>query len=166
MAYNIDFAKRGEYLIHIKKFFLYPNNWNDTTKQILIPLKWKKLKFNKVNKNKIPKKTGLYCFIVNPKYNNFIATNYLFYIGKTNNSLFTRYGNYLDEQSGKGKPRDKVYEMLNIYKDDIYFYYTEISHKSDVDLYEETLLNVFVPHVNTSIPEAKINTALKNIYEK
>jgi hypothetical protein len=166
MAYNIDFAKRGELIIHIRRFLLYPKNWEDSTKVINTKLAWKKVKFTNANKSKIPKKIGLYCFVVNPKYKNFIDTNYLFYLGQTQNSLNSRYGNYLDEQAGKGKPRDKVFEMLNLYKDYINFYYTEVPTKKLVDEYEAKLINVFVPHINTTIPEAKIKTELKYIYEK
>ena len=90
----------------------------------------------------------------------------LFYVGKTNRTLFKRFEEYIKEKKGEGKPRKKVYKMLNQYDGHLYFYYTEISTKSEVDVTEEILLNVFVPHVNTSIPEAKIQNELKNIYER
>lgn len=164
-AYNIDFVKKGDILLHIRKFLLYPKHWEDPTKQITTNLKWKKLKFTSSNKSKVPKQIGLYCFVVNPLYKNFVATNYLFYVGQTQNSLFIRYSNYLDEQAGKGKPRAKIYEMLNLYAQYIDFYYVEIPSKPLVDTYEKILINTFVPHINTSIPEAKISPELKYIYE-
>ena len=165
MAYNIDFLKKGELVLHIRKFLLYPKHWEDPAKQIATSLKWKKLKFAARNKIKVPNKTGLYCFVINPLYKNFVSTNYLFYIGQTQNSLKTRYQNYLDEQAGKGKPRAKVFEMLTLYKKYVDFYYVEISNVTLVDDYEKILINTFVPHINTSIPEAKINPELKYIYE-
>ena len=165
MAYNIDFTKKADIILHIRKFLLYPNHWEDTTKHIPTNLKWKQVKFSNTNKAKIPNNIGLYCFVVKPLYKNFIDTNYLFYVGQTQNSLSVRYGNYLDEQAGKGKPRSKIFEMLNLYRKYIYFYYTEVPTKAMVDDYEKKLINTFVPHINTSIPEAKINHELKYIYE-
>ena len=55
--------------------------------------------------------------------------------------------------------------MLNLYEGYLHFFYSEISKDSDVDLCEENLLNTFVPHVNTAIPEAKIKHEQKYIYE-
>jgi hypothetical protein len=163
--YDIDFKKKGEYVLHIKKFFLFPQFWNDPTKSLTEPTGWKKVKFTKSNRNKIPRDKGIYCFVAQPKLTNFFETTYLFYIGKTNRTLWIRYKEYLDEQAGKGKPRNKVYEMLNQYSDYLYFYYTSIPNVSDVDNCEEKLLNTFVPRVNTDIPEAKISPELKNLYE-
>jgi len=54
--------------------------------------------------------------------------------------------------------------MLNLYKEDIHFYYSSIKYSSDVDACEEQLLNTFVPHVNTYIPRAKIKNELRAIY--
>lgn len=165
MAYNIDFNKKGEILLHIRKFLLYPKHWEDTSKHIPIKLRWKRVKFSKINKSKIPNKIGLYCFVVKPLFKNFIDTTYLFYIGQTQNSLNVRYGDYLNDQAGKGKPRSKIFEMLNLYRIYIYFYYTLVPTKVLVDDYEEKLINTFVPHINTSIPEARIKPELKYIYE-
>lgn len=163
--YDIDFKKKGEYVLHIKKFFLFPQFWNDPQKLLTEPTGWKKVKFTKSNRNKIPRDSGIYCFVAQPKLTNFFETTYLFYIGKTNRTLWIRYKEYLDEQAGKGKPRNKVYEMLNQYNDYLYFYYTSIPNVLDVDNCEEKLLNTFVPRVNTDIPEAKISPELKNLYE-
>ena len=124
-----------------------------------------KVKFTKSNRSKIPRDKGIYCFVLQPKLVNFFETTYLFYIGKTNRTLWVRYKEYLDEQAGKGKPRNKVFEMLNQYTDYLYFYYTSIPASADVDSCEEKLLNIFVPRVNTDIPEAKISPELKNLYE-
>lgn len=163
--YDIDFKKKGEYVLHIKKFFLYPQFWNDPLKSLTEPTGWKKVKFTKSNRALIPKDKGIYCFVLQPELVNFFDTTYLFYIGKTNRTLWVRYKEYLDEKAGKGKPRNKVFEMLNQYTDCLYFYYTSIPASADVDSCEEKLLNIFVPRVNTDIPEAKISPELKNLYE-
>lgn len=163
--YDIDFKKKGEYLLHLKKFFLFPKFWEDPVKSLTEPTGWKKVKFTTANRSKIPKEKGIYCFVLQPKLVNLFETKYLFYIGKTNRTLWVRYKEYLDDQAGKGKPRNKVFEMLTQYTDYLYFYYTTIPISTDVDKCEEKLLNTFVPRVNTDIPEAKISPELKNLYE-
>lgn len=165
MAYNLDFVKKGELKLHIRKFLLFPTYWTDGTKQIIGKVTWKQYKFTNSNKSKIPTVKGIYCFVVKPNYNGLFPTNYLFYVGQTKRTLKKRYQEYLDDQAGKGKPRDKIFEMLNLYKDDIYFFCTDINLNSRIDEVEDKLLNVFVPHINTSIPEAKITRELRYIYE-
>jgi excinuclease UvrABC nuclease subunit len=165
MAFDLDFKEEGKIQIHIKKFFLLPEYWEKPGNQFPTHLVWNSKKFSKQNKNIIPLKKGIYAFVLIPKYDNFIETKYLFYVGKTNRTLRKRFSEYFSEKEGKGKPRKKVFKMLNQYDGYLYFYYSEITNTSDVDECEERLLNTFVPHVNTSIPEAKIKPELKYIYE-
>jgi len=163
--YDIDFKKRGEYALHLKKFFLHPKFWEDPAKKLTEPSKWKKVKFTAANRSLIPKEKGIYCFVLQPKKVNFFETKYLFYIGKTNRTLWKRYKEYLNDMEGKGKPRPKIFEMFKQYSPYLHFYYSTIKLSSDVDSCEEKLLNTFVPRVNTDIPEAKISPELKNLYE-
>jgi excinuclease UvrABC nuclease subunit len=163
--YDIDFIKRGEYALHLKRFFLFPKFWEDPAKKLTEPGKWKKVKFTTANRARIPKESGIYCFVLQPKMHNFFETKYLFYIGKTNRTLWLRYKEYLNDQAGKGKPRAKIFEMFKQYSPYLHFYYTTIPIKNDIDSCEEKLLNTFIPRVNTDIPEAKISPELKNIYE-
>lgn len=163
--YDIDFKKKGEYVLHLKKFFLFPDFWEDPRKRLTEPTGWKKVKFTNANRSRIPKEKGIYCFVLQPELFNLFETRYLFYIGKTNRTLWERYKEYLNDQAGKGKPRTKVFEMLKQYSNHLYFYYTTIQISADVDTCEEKLLNTFVPRVNTDIPEAKISSELKNLYE-
>lgn len=165
MAFDLDFDEEGKILFHIKKFLLYPVFWKDPTNQFPINLKWKSLEFKETNKSKIPKEKGLYAFVLIPEYNNFFETKYLFYAGKTNRTLRERFSEYLREKAGKGKPRKKIFKMLNQYDEHMHFFYTEIPNSADVDICEEKLLNTFVPHINSQIPKAKIKPELKNIYE-
>src|SRR5690606_36437407 len=150
-------TKKGTIKLHIRKFLLYPIYWKDGTKQITGTLKWRHYKFTNSNLKRIPTKKGIYCFVVKPKYNSIFYTQYLFYIGQTKRTLQRRYKEYLDDQAGKGKPRPKVFEMLNLYKEDIYFFCTEITSDKRIDEVEDKLLNVFVPHINTSISRAKVD---------
>lgn len=165
MPFDIDFKKKAEIKLHIKKFLLYPPHWEDIGNHFPIPLTWNSCEFNEINQTIIPNQSGIYCFVVNPGIPNFFQTTYLFYAGKTNRTLFTRFGEYLNDEKGKGKPRPKVFEMLKMYKGHLHFYFAEIPLKANVDICEEKLLNMFIPHVNTSIPVAIIKPELKNIYE-
>lgn len=103
--------------------------------------------------------------MVEPILKGFFETKYLFYLGKTNRTLQKRYSEYLSDQKGKGKPRPKVFEMLKFYKDCLYFYYAELRTEQEVNDVETKLLNTFIPHINTDIPNARIKPELKNIYE-
>jgi hypothetical protein len=163
--FDIDFSHKGELKLHIQKFLLYPKHWIDQNNEISIRLEWNKIRFTEANIKHIPENQGLYAFTVEPKVTNFFKTSYLFYIGETERTLKIRYKEYLDDQKGKGKPRPKIFEMLKLYKDNLYFYYTEIDESGLIAENEVKLLNTFVPHINTQIPLAKINPELKYIYE-
>lgn len=165
MAYDIDFAEEADIKNHIKKFLLYPMFWKDINNKIQLKLKWNSIKFNSKNSSLAPNKKGVYAFILKPSCDNFIETRYLFYVGKTNRTLRIRYKEYLDEKEGKGKPRKKVHKMLNQYEDFLHFYWAEINDIKRVNEFEEKLLNTFVPHINVTIPKAKIKNELKYIYE-
>ena len=166
MAYDIDFVEEAVISSHIKKFLLYPVFWNEIENQISTNTNWRSVKFNNANKSKVPNSRGIYAFVLKPKYRNFFSTNYLFYVGKTNRTLRSRYQEYLDEKQGKGKPRKKVHRMLNMYDGYLDFYFTGLNAKAQVDKVEVQLLNAFVPHINTSIPKARIKHELKYIYEQ
>ena len=165
MTYDLDFQEEAKINDHVKKFLLFPEFWNASENKISTNLKWKRKKFNKQNLSNVPDKKGIYAFVLVPSFNNFFTTMYLFYIGKTNRTLRQRFREYLNEKEGKGKPRKKVYKMLNQYDGYLYFVYSEINDENDVDKCEQCLLNTFVPHVNASIPKAKIKPELMYIYE-
>ena len=163
---DINFAKRGKYSLHIRKFFLYPEFWEDPKKAFTVPTKgWKHVKFSKTNKLSVSNKKGIYAFVVIPGYPSLFETKYLFYVGKTNRPLRTRFGEYFTERDGAGKYRYFVREMLKLYDGHVEFYFLELPSTKKVDRNEEKLLNTFVPFVNTDIPEAKIDPDLKRIYK-
>lgn len=165
MPFDIDFAERADLKFHIKKFFLRPENWFDPASQLSFPLVWQSQKFLEVNQASIPALKGVYAFTVNPGYSGLCETRYLFYIGKTNRDLQTRFGEYVDEGNGKGKPRIKVFEMLKQYAGHLYFNYATIANSDQVDEAEDKLINTFVPNVNVAIEIAKIKPEYRYIYE-
>ena len=166
MAQDINFVNRSKYSMHIRKFFLFPEFWQDPKKSFNIPKPgWQSVKFEKNNKLSVPKEKGVYAFVVKPEYPSLFETRYLFYIGKTSRTLRERFTEYFYERDGGGKYRYFVREMLRQYDGHIHFYFLKITNKNKVDNCENLLLNTFVPFVNTDIPEAKLNPDLKNIYK-
>ncbi|MBV2195055.1 MAG: hypothetical protein KUL78_00925 [Flavobacterium sp.] len=164
--FDIDFNLKGQLVLHIRKFLLYPDFWEDNNNRIDLLMNWQQIQFTTENIAHVPESHGLYCFVVKPSIPNFFETNYLFYIGETQRTLKVRYSEYLRDQKGLGKPRPKVFEMLNLYKDYIHFYYAVIEDNNLIEGIESKLLNTFVPAINTKIPNARINPELLNIYEQ
>ncbi|MBN4082978.1 GIY-YIG nuclease family protein [bacterium AH-315-A23] len=156
-----DLIKGG----YIKKFLLYPEFWLKPENQIAFNLNWKRYKFLSRNKRFISKEKGIYCFVIEPNVQEFFNTRYLFYIGKTNGTLQSRYGNYIDELKGIRKSRVKIKNMLKKYDGHIYYYFTPIDTKDRVNEVEDKLINTFLPHANVQIPIAKIKPEYRYIYE-
>ena len=164
MAFDIDFSKKAEIKLHVKKFLLYPKHWDNPTFKVNQNLKWSSYKFTKANRSKIPLRKGIYCFVLKPKVSNFFVTNYLFYVGKTTRTLNIRYKEYLNDWEGKGKPRHRIFEMLNMYEGHLYFYYTELNSNNVISDIEDKFIDTFVPFVNTQVPQAKIKPEYKDVY--
>ena len=166
MPFDIDFANRGLIKEHIWKFLLYPAHWTAIANQIPHNLTWSVVPFNSGQLDLVPDdKKGIYCFVLKPEFNQLFETRYLFYVGQTTRNFRTRFKEYLDDLSGKGKPRMKVYSMLKLWDNYLHFYYADLTNDLHIDECEEKLLNTFVPKVNTKIPTAKIKPELKYIYE-
>lgn len=150
---------------YVKKFLLYPGLWIDENNKFDYNIKWNRLEFKKDNASKIPKQKGIYCFVLQPKTHRFFATRYLFYVGKTNRTLFIRFGEYIQELEGKRKSRSKIKEMLDVFDGYLYYYFTTLDTKEQVNEIEDKLIDTFVPHVNTKINLATIKPEFQNIYE-
>lgn len=163
--FDIDFEEKGKLILHKRQFLLYPPYWNDTTNHITVSVSWSSCKFEQTNHSSIPEQKGIYCFVVKPQIPHFFETAYLFYIGKTNRTLKQRFSEYLRNQDGKDKARTKIFEMLKLYSNNVFFFYTPLATSEEVDECEEKLLNTFAPPINTVIPNAKIKPELHNIYE-
>ncbi|MCD4746143.1 MAG: GIY-YIG nuclease family protein [Bacteroidales bacterium] len=163
--FDIDFHKKGELLIHRRKFLLYPKYWEEQINHISLNLHWGHIKFNEDNVDLAPDKKGIYCFIVKPDIPFFFKTSYLFYVGETTRTLKIRFKEYINDQKGKRKPRSKVFEMLKLYKDYLHFYYAEIDNENDIHKTEEKLINTFVPFINSEISRARLSPELRKIYE-
>lgn len=164
--FDIDFSKRYEVKAHVKKFFLYPQNWIDKTNHITTKLNWNRYQFNETNHALIPHVKGIYCFVICPEIPNFFETSYLFYVGKTDRTFFIRYKDYLNDMKGKNKKaRVKVFEMLKQFEGNVFYYCAEITDDKLIHECETKLIDTFIPHINHQIPMAKIKPEFKYIYE-
>lgn len=131
-----------------KTFILSPVQW-----QLLnIPrLGWNNVKFTKENLDHVPDVRGIYLFII--KYNCDLLPNhgYIAYVGLTGNdnerTLNDRYKEYLRDQV---RPkRYHIHELLNRWKDDIYFYFAEVPDRAiPLTVIETNLLDTLIPPYN------------------
>jgi hypothetical protein len=131
-----------------KSFILSPKQW-----QILnIPrLKWKSVKFLKQNRDRVPPVRGIYVFMIKHRTKLLPSHGYIAYVGLTGDrnerTLNARYGDYLRDQS---RPkRVHVYELLNRWKNDVYFYFAEVpDRKVSLSALENNLLDSLIPPYN------------------
>ncbi|HZY39398.1 MAG TPA: GIY-YIG nuclease family protein [Mucilaginibacter sp.] len=165
MPYDLDFVEMADLKFHVKKFFLRSKSWEDHANQIPFRLNWNSVKFENANQAAVPRRKGVYAFSVKPEYAGLFETNYLFYIGKTNRTLRSRFGEYIDDSQGKNKPRQKVFTMLKMFDGYLHFNFAPLVNTSQVDLAEDQLINTFMPHVNVVAAIAKIKPEYQYLYE-
>jgi len=131
-----------------KTFILSPEQW-----QLLnIPrLAWRNVKFSRENKVNIPQVRGIYLFMIKNETNLLPPHGYIAYVGLTGDdrerTLNDRYGDYLRDQS---RPkRIHIYELLNRWRNDIYFYFAEIPDRAvSLSEIETNLLDSLIPPYN------------------
>jgi hypothetical protein len=131
-----------------KTFILSPEQW-----QLLnIPrLDWHHVKFLRENRDVIPQVRGIYFFMIKYETNLLPSHGYIAYVGLTGDqnerTLHLRYGDYLRDQS---RPkRVHIYELLNRWKNNIYFYFAEVPDREEslTDI-ETNLLDSLIPPYN------------------
>jgi len=111
-------------------------------------LEWQCFKFTKAGLNDVPRKPGVYAFLVQPRLEVSLEVSYLFYIGKTDRTLRQRSKEYLsDYLRGDGRPR--IINLLSKYKSYLYFACAPTDTPQQV---EDTLLAAFIPPGNDKLP--------------
>ena len=146
MAY--DLVKHADELkADMRNFFISPKQWSKS--QVKIPLAWQDLRFSQENKKNVPKKRGIYAFIINHQNNHFPSHGYIMYIGITGaksekRTLNDRFGDYLRDKKNDKRPR--INYMLNKYEDDLVFSYVPIDNqKIDLEQLEKDLNDALLP---------------------
>ncbi|GFM51893.1 hypothetical protein PSCICE_31600 [Pseudomonas cichorii] len=160
-----DFApKVDEVQADIKRFLLSPKRWRAS--RVKFPINWERIPFTEANRVKIPKKPGIYAFIVQHINDHFPGHGFIMYIGitgtntKGNRTLYVRYGDYLREQ--KKFKRPKVHYMLTKYPNDIHFAYSEIDPAAvDLAQLELDLNDAIIPPVVVKDFTAEIRAIVK-----
>ncbi len=154
----------SNYLVPFEKtFLLAPALWRNNPTRV--QLDWKYQQFTESNKVNIPKERGIYMFVVSHMGKWAPLNNYIMYVGQTGyrnpkRTLKIRYDEYLRDQ--RVCKRARIYEMLNLWKDDIYFFYSEVSKTTDLIKLEARLTECLMPpYSEGDIPVGLIKQAIK-----
>lgn len=142
----VDILKeQGEMMAHRLKFVLWPRMW-----QTYIDMhEWLMHRLMALENQNIPDQPGIYTLLVQPGIANHPAASYLMYVGKTI-SLRRRFSEYLNERKREtGRP--KIYRLLNMYPDNIWFCFT-IAPENGLSNIEEGLINAYIPPANDQLP--------------
>ncbi len=137
---------------------LNPNCWGQYPNRV--NLSWNMVKFTPDDVLRVPNTTcGVYSFVVIPGIANHISCSYLLYVGKTTRNFRQRYQEYLRDQSQPRK-RPHVFEMLNKWKEHLWFCYATIRQVDIIGDIENDLLAAYLPPYNKEFP-AEIREPMK-----
>jgi len=128
-------------------FILSTDHWaayaDDTIKD------WHLERLQQSRKTKIPVSSGIYTLLVQPDIARHPACSYLMYVGQAVN-LRKRFGEYLNkERRASGRP--KIFRLLNIYTDHVWFAFTRVSEASLTSV-EDALVEAHLPPCNDRLP--------------
>lgn len=98
-----------------------PARWADfSAKHKLV---WQHTLFEKGNHALIPEEPGFYCFVVGLPGTALPPIGYPLYVGKTERTLHTRFGEYLREQEAE-KGRTRVRKFIKVFQGELLFFFT------------------------------------------
>lgn len=119
---------------------------------------WTIAKLEQPKRATIPTRSGIYTLVVQPGIAAHPLNAYLFYVGKAEASLRSRFAAYLDEKRRiDGRP--KVYTILNQYPEHTWFCYAEFP-KAGLGVVEDGFIATFLPFANTRFP-ARVSAIIK-----
>lgn len=144
---------RDRFLKYRRKFIICPDQWETLLGQYT-HFNWTEIKFDSANLNTINQVEGLYLFFASPKKINASFINYFFYVGETN-SLHRRFGEYLSKLHNPKSAQYKVQQVINDFKDHLYFYYVELPGLDQTQrrIIEDNFLTAFLPPINSKYPQ-------------
>lgn len=130
---------------HVSMFFL-PNAWLKTPK---ISCDWTGTEFPPKKRKDIPKKPGVYVFVVKTNLFDFPHASGLFYIGKATN-LYERIGAYISDVDRRklSTRRPLVWRMLNQWNGHLQYFYSITSDVAAAGVLENQMLSAFIPPFN------------------
>lgn len=114
-----------------------------------IPCTWVINDFPPKPRKSIPKKPGVYVFVVTTDVFDFPCANGLFYIGKAKN-LYERIGAYIGDENKRilNTKRPLVWKMLNVWSGHLKYFYTTTADVSAAEHLETQMLNALRPPFN------------------
>ena len=137
----------------LSRMVLSPTQWQSC--KIPIKLSWRAVKFRRVNATRIPGNArGVYTFVVKPGVAEHPSCSYLMYVGKAEDQVLRdRFRQYFMEKArGEESRRPHVTDMLLKWDGFLWFYYAEISNKTEIKGVEEQLLAAYLPPSNRTFP--------------
>jgi hypothetical protein len=139
----VDVVNEGKGFRH--HVVLWPKQWRTYTHG---SLNWVTTKFAPHALSSIPTSPGLYAFTVETGIDAGLKVALLFYIGKEESSLRSRFADYLKEvASPSGRPR--VVYWLHTYRKHVRFSYTTVAKRSRIRRLELSLIDAYIPPANT-----------------
>lgn len=132
------------------RFILSPERWRTATSSV--KLSWDWVPFDKTSKPDIPTERGLYAFVVEHCEAYFPPHGYIMYVGITGDvsrarNLRVRFGDYLRDAEKGG--RSRVVVMLNMFKDNLYFYFAPLPDRTQsLSAIEKEMLAAIIPPCN------------------
>lgn len=141
------------------------NNWSliekewNLLRETLAPYKWKRTDLDKLYRDKVPSKPGVYIICSNPPHNFgkdiFPKLYNALYVGKSDKSLRVRFLNHCQN------PKDELAETKKVFNYKIDYWYTEVPLDS-VDDVETIIIDCFGPSVNSKRGQGSIKIRLKD----
>lgn len=132
----------------------------------LTTLRWKRIKYDSTAQPLDCR--GVYAFVLCPE--TVFSTDvppfgFILYVGETgekgNATLRSRLRSYRNKRSQKSRAR--VYSMIDIWKEHLYFYFAEVSAGTSTKDCETTLLDALLPPCNEKDFSAKVSNARKDV---
>lgn len=110
------------------KCFPMPRRWADfSAKHKLI---WNHTPFDKASHPLVPNEPGFYCFVVGLPGTALPPIGYPLYVGKTERTLNTRFGEYLREQNSE-RGRVRVRKFIKVFEGELLFFFTHFNGTPD-----------------------------------
>lgn len=132
--------------VHKVEMLFFPSAWAAAPK---ISCKWVRSEFPPNPRNSIPKKPGVYVFVVTTDVFDFPCANGLFYVGKAKN-LYERIGAYIGDQNIRllNTKRPLVWRMLNVWSGHLEYFYTTTADVKAAEHLETQMINALRPPFN------------------
>jgi len=134
------------------EFKLFPQLWKDTALETAKGLAWVKVRFgdDRALVDTVPVDPGVYYFTVEGRTDLFPCHAYIFYVGKAEKGLRSRYEDYIQEREGEepDMDRENITRFLNYFRGWVHFNYL-VMERNAVAAMESALKDNLTPPANT-----------------